>query len=93
MAWLRVKTSEFNATPGRNGPAVFNVRLDGAPVAAGHAGADLNGHSQVVVDRPRFYWLAEHEGFESHRLWLDIASPGAQVHRFNFLPFRGVSEF
>ncbi len=83
----------FFATPGPDGPAVFNVRLDGAPVAAGHAGADLNGQSQVIVDRPRFYWLAEHPGFESHRLWLEVATPGAGVHRFNFLPFRGVGEF
>jgi hypothetical protein len=79
-------------TPPTQGKARFQVRLDGTPITVAHAGSDINDESQVVMDRPRLYLLTEHPGFEAHQLELELDDVGTRIHRFSFLPFRGVLE-
>jgi hypothetical protein len=80
------------AGPSEAGPAAMRVRLDGQPVGAGQIGADVGPDSTLVVDRHRFYWLAQHAGLETHVLDLETLTPGMHVYRVNGLPFRGDTE-
>lgn len=78
------------ATPPSKNVTKLHIRLDGKPLPASDAGQDLNDQSQVVMDQPRFYWLAHHPSFESHQIELELDELGTRVHRLSFLPFRGV---
>lgn len=82
----------FFASLAGEAPVTFQIWLDGEPIPENSAGADANAQSQVVVDRPRFYWIAKHRGLESHQIELEVSDSGARMHRFSFLPFCGVME-
>ncbi len=58
------------------------VLLDGHPIPASQAGADVHG-GVVTVTRQRLYWLASLPGDERHHLTLRFA-PGVSGYAFTF---------
>jgi cytochrome c biogenesis protein CcdA/thiol-disulfide isomerase/thioredoxin len=67
--------------PARGGGDV-RVLLDGRPIAADRAGADVHG-GVVRVDRQRLYHLVSAPASERHALTLRV-SPGVQAYAFTF---------
>jgi cytochrome c biogenesis protein CcdA/thiol-disulfide isomerase/thioredoxin len=65
---------------GRSG--TVSVALDGKPIAAPHAGADVHD-AAVRVDRQRLYHVVSNPGSEHHLLTLRL-SPGVQGYAFTF---------
>ena len=68
------------SSPGR--PRSLSVRVDGKPVQAGTAGADVRG-GRVTVRRQRLYELVALRTPGQHRLDLSFA-PGVQGFAFTF---------
>jgi cytochrome c biogenesis protein CcdA/thiol-disulfide isomerase/thioredoxin len=69
-------------SPPRGGAGDVRVLLDGRPIAADRAGADVH-HGVVRVDRQRLYHLVSAPGGEHHVLTLRVA-PGIQAYAFTF---------
>jgi thiol-disulfide isomerase/thioredoxin len=63
-------------------PRALQVLLDGRPVSAKDAGADVH-HGYVTVTRERLYTLVSLRGDERHRLGLRFA-PGISGYAFTF---------
>jgi cytochrome c biogenesis protein CcdA/thiol-disulfide isomerase/thioredoxin len=63
-------------------PRTLQVLLDGRPISAKDAGADVNGGA-VTVTRERLYALVSLRGDERHRLGLRFA-PGISGYAFTF---------
>ena len=68
--------SAANATP-------VGVLLDGKPVPAADAGADLAG-SVVTVGDERLYTLIQGTDYGEHTLELDVGEPGFRAYTFTF---------
>lgn len=62
--------------------ALVDVRLDGRPIGAGDAGADVHG-GEVRVDAQRLYALVDLPRVGEHRLDLRLA-PGVSAYAFTF---------
>jgi len=74
--------------PVYGGAAVFSVTQDGAPLAAGDAGADVVGGtatSIITVDAPRMYRIVNNREIGRHELTLATASDGVAMYAFTFL--------
>ncbi|HEV7215398.1 MAG TPA: redoxin family protein [Chloroflexota bacterium] len=70
-------------TPAAVGQAA-TVLLDGAPIAAAQAGADVQ-HGRLTLDAPRLYSLVDlHGPPATHDLRLEFSSPGIQAYSFTF---------
>ena len=69
-------------SPPRSGPGTVQVTLDGRPIAAAAAGADVHG-SAVRVTRQRLYHLVSRPHGEAHVLSLRF-SPGVAGYAFTF---------
>jgi cytochrome c biogenesis protein CcdA/thiol-disulfide isomerase/thioredoxin len=69
-------------SPSRRGAGRVAVELDGHPIAADRAGADVHG-GVVRVDRQRLYHLVSAGKREGHRLTLRV-SPGVGAYAFTF---------
>jgi cytochrome c biogenesis protein CcdA/thiol-disulfide isomerase/thioredoxin len=69
-------------SPPRGGTGEVRVLLDGRPIAADRAGADVH-HGVVRVDRQRLYHLVSAPTGEHHVLTLRVA-PGVQAYAFTF---------
>ena len=63
-------------------PRVLHVLLDGRPIAAADAGADVRGGT-LTVTRQRLYSLVSLRRDERHRLGLRL-SPGISGYAFTF---------
>lgn len=77
-------------TPPSDSTARFKVRLNEQVVPDSLMGEDLSPGSEMKVKASRFYWLVCSEEMDTHRLDVEVLTPGTWVHRFNFLPSRGV---
>jgi hypothetical protein len=69
-------------SPPPGGTGEVRVELDGRPIAADRAGADVH-HGVVRVDRQRLYHLVSAPAGEHHALTLRVA-PGVQAYAFTF---------
>jgi thiol-disulfide isomerase/thioredoxin len=69
------------SSPGER-PLPVTVLLDGRPISAGDAGADVH-HGVVTVRRQRLYGLVSLPGDQQHRLSLRFA-PGVTGYAFTF---------
>ena len=69
-------------SPPPRGTGEVTVLLDGHPIAANRAGADVR-HGVVRVDRQRLYHLVSAPTGERHQLTLRVA-PGVQAYAFTF---------
>ncbi len=77
-------------TPPKGDAARCIVRLDGRVVPDRLKSEELSPGSELEVGASRFYWLVCSKEMETHRLDVEVLSRGTWVHRFNFLPGRGV---
>jgi thiol-disulfide isomerase/thioredoxin len=69
-------------SPPHGGVGRVTVALDGRPIPADHAGADVHGGA-VRVDRQRLYHLVSAPRGERHRLTLRVG-PGVSAFAFTF---------
>ena len=69
------------SSPGER-PLPVRVLLDGRPIPASEAGADVH-HGVVSVRRQRLYWLVSLKGDQRHHLALRFA-PGVSGYAFTF---------
>ncbi|MGO9487960.1 MAG: cytochrome c biogenesis protein DipZ [Solirubrobacteraceae bacterium] len=69
------------SSPGEQ-PRSVKVLLDGRPISASEAGADVHGGA-VTVKRQRLYWLVSLPRDERHHLTLQFA-PGVTGYAFTF---------
>jgi hypothetical protein len=69
-------------SPPHGGAGRVTVELDGRPIPADRAGADIHGGA-VHVDRQRLYHLVSAPKGEHHRLTLRVG-PGVSAYAFTF---------
>lgn len=73
--------------PSYGGDATFSVAQDGAPLAAGDAGADVTAGSATSVmriDAPRMYRIVNNREIGRHELTLATTSDGVALYAFTF---------
>jgi thiol-disulfide isomerase/thioredoxin len=69
--------------PLTGGPASMRVLLDGAPIEASAAGADVRD-GVVTIDTPRMYGLVRGDDVVRHELTLETESDGVAAFAFTF---------
>lgn len=74
--------------PGAQAPVLLWVTQDGAPLPPGHRGRDvelIDGKTAVRVGDPRLIQLVRNPDFESHRLALEMNTPGVRAYTLTFV--------
>ena len=79
--------------PASSGTLVVRLTIDGEPLKAEHAGADVlfeqDGTSFVFVDESRMYRLVDGSEFQSHELKLSSNSQEFSLFAFTFGAYQG----
>lgn len=79
---LRYAAKQVNVVTANS--AEIEVFLDGEPLPAEYAGADVAGTSRLVVGEPGLYNIIDSDSPSSHVLELRIRGQGLQVFTFTF---------
>ncbi len=73
--------------PSYGGAATFSIMQDGAPLAAGDAGEDVqagDATSTLTVDAPRMYRIVSNQDIGRHELALSTTSDGVALYALTF---------
>lgn len=81
-------------SPGNSGSTGLQIRLDGEPLPAAHAGEAMQGQEpgRLMLNEIGYYELVAHPTLEAHRLEIEVQGAGSTIYRLSFLPFCGETD-